>query len=92
MEGAVRGVFERGGGEAFVVVDGAVADELHLWDAGDRFEERVEDGLLVVLGRVVAVAVVLGGGVERLLCVRRDRYVGWVRVTVPSSTDTAAPV
>ena len=66
VEGGVGGVFERGGREALVVVDGAVADELDLRDARDRLEVWVEDGLCGGLGLVVAVAVGLGGGVERL--------------------------
>jgi hypothetical protein len=66
VEGGVGGVFERGGREALVVVDGAVADELDLRDARDGLEVWVEDGLVVGLCLVVAVAVGLGGGVERL--------------------------
>ena len=66
VEGGVGGVFERGGREALVVVDGAVADELDLGDARDGLEVWVEDGLVVGLGLVVAVAVGLGGGIERL--------------------------
>ena len=57
VEGGVGGVFERGGGEALVVVDGAVADELDLWDARDRLEVWVEDGLFGRLGLVVSMAV-----------------------------------
>lgn len=64
MEGAVRGVLEARFGEALVVVDGAVADELDLGDARDGLEVGVEDGFGGVAGFVVAVAVVLGGGVE----------------------------
>ena len=57
VEGGVGGVLERGGGEALVVVDGAVADELDLWDARDRLEVGVEDGLLGRLRLVVSMAV-----------------------------------
>ena len=44
VEVAVRGVLELDVGDALVVRERAVADELHLGDAGDRFEEGVEDG------------------------------------------------
>jgi hypothetical protein len=57
VEGGVGGVLERGGGEALVVVDDAVADELYLWDARDRLEVWVEDGLCGRLGLVVSMAV-----------------------------------
>jgi hypothetical protein len=57
VEGGVGGVFERGGLEALVVVEGAVADELDLGNARDRLEVWMQDGLLGRLGLVVAVAV-----------------------------------
>lgn len=66
VECGVGGVFQFRGGEAFVVVDCAVADELDLRDAGDGLEVGVEDGFLGAFGFVVAVAVALGGGVESL--------------------------
>lgn len=52
--------------EAFVVVDGAIADELHLRDTWDGLEIRVEDRLLCVTGLVIAMAIVLRAGVKGL--------------------------
>jgi len=43
VEGGVGGMLERGALEALVIVDGAVADELHLRHARDGFEVRMED-------------------------------------------------
>jgi hypothetical protein len=52
VEGRVGRVFERGGREALVVVDGAIADldELDLGHARVRREVRVEDGFHGRLG------------------------------------------
>ena len=57
VEGGVGGVFEGGEGEALVVVDGAVADELHLGHAGDRLEVWMEDGLCGGFGFVIAMSI-----------------------------------
>ena len=43
VEGGVGGMPERGALEALVVVDSAVADELHLRDARNGLEVRMED-------------------------------------------------
>lgn len=66
VEGGMGGMFQFGGGEAFVVVDCAVADELDLGDARDGFEVGVEDGFLGASGLVVTVAIVLRGRVKGL--------------------------
>ena len=57
VEGGVGGVLERGTVEALVVVDGAVADELHLGHAGDRLEVWMEDGLCGRLGFIIAMSI-----------------------------------
>ena len=57
VERGVGRMFEFGFGEAFVVKDGAVADQLDLWDAGNGLEVGVEDGFGCVLCFVVAVPV-----------------------------------
>ena len=67
VEGAVRGVFESGGLESLVVVHGAVADQLDLWNARDRLEVWMENRLFGRLGLVVAMSVGFGRGVEGLV-------------------------
>jgi hypothetical protein len=47
VEGGVRRVFERRGLEALVIVDGAVANQLHLRNARDRLEVWMVVDLLV---------------------------------------------
>jgi hypothetical protein len=59
VEGFVAGVFEDGLGEAFVVVDRAVADELYLRYTRDGLEVRVKDRLCGPFGFVISVAVAL---------------------------------
>ena len=66
MEGRVRGVLELRLGQTLVVVDHAIANELHLGNTRNRLQVRVQDGLLGLPRLVVAVAVVLGRRVERL--------------------------
>lgn len=50
-----------------MVVNCAVANELHLRHTGDCFEVRVEDRLLGALSLVVPVAIVLRFGIECLV-------------------------
>ena len=57
VEGRVGRVLERRGLEALVIVDGAVANQLHLRNARNRLEVWMEDGLFGRLGLVVAMAV-----------------------------------
>ena len=47
VEGSMVGVLERRGLEALVIVDGAVANELHLRHAWDCSENRMQYELLV---------------------------------------------
>jgi len=54
-------------GQPFVIVDGAVPDELYLRHSRDGLEVRMEDGLLRFAGLVVAMTVRFRGGVERLV-------------------------
>jgi hypothetical protein len=57
VEGRVGRVLERRCLEALVIVDGAVANQLHLRHAWDRLEVWMEDGLFGRLRLVVAMAV-----------------------------------
>ena len=57
VEGSMVGVLERRGLEALVIVDGAVADELHLRHARDRFEIWMQDGFLGGLCLVIAMSI-----------------------------------
>jgi hypothetical protein len=57
VEGGVGGMLEGCALEALVVVDGAVADELHLGHAGDRLEVWMEDGLCGRLGFIIAMSI-----------------------------------
>ena len=57
VEGRVGRVLERRCLEALVIVDGAVANQLHLRHARDRLEVWMEDGLFGRLRLVVAMAV-----------------------------------
>lgn len=52
-------MFKLGFGEAFVVVDHSIADELDLWDAGDSFKVWVENGFLGAFCLIVSMSVVL---------------------------------
>ena len=49
-----------------MVVDGAVADELNLWDSRDGLEVRVQDGGFRLASLVVSVTVAVCLGVESL--------------------------
>ena len=66
MERGVGGVLELGFSKPFVVVDGAIANELHLRNAGDCLQVGVEDALLLSLSLLVPMAIALGRGVEGL--------------------------
>ena len=55
VEGFVVWVVEADVGQAFVGLDGAVADDLDLGLVGDCFEVRVEDGFFGVESLAVAV-------------------------------------
>ena len=55
--GILRKVPQGGAVEALVVVDGAVADELHLGHAGDGLEVWMEDGLCGGLGFIIAMSI-----------------------------------
>ena len=66
MEGLVMGMFELCLCEALVVVDGAIADELNLGDAGNRLEIWMEDRLLRLARLVIPVTIALGLWIERL--------------------------
>lgn len=66
VEGTVVRVLELGLSQAFVVVDGAVADELDLRLTRNGFQVGVQDGPLGLAGLVVSVTVALARGVEGL--------------------------
>lgn len=66
VEGRVRGVFEGGGGESFVIGYSTIADELYLGYTRDCLEIWVKDGLLGGLCLVIAVTVRLRFRVKRL--------------------------
>ena len=57
MESRVRRMFQFRFCEPLVVVDGAVADELHLRDAGDGLQVGVKNGFLRFASLVVSVTV-----------------------------------
>ena len=52
--------------KSLVVVDSSIPNHLHRWNARNRFEVGVENGLAGALRLVVSVAVSLSSGVEEL--------------------------
>ena len=66
VEGMVRGMLERSGVEALVVVHGAVPDQLHLGYSGDRLEVWMQNRLFGRLCLVVAMSIRFRRGVKGL--------------------------
>jgi hypothetical protein len=62
----MRGMLQHRFGQSFMIVNCAVPDELNLRDARNGLEVGVENGLLRLACLVIAVPVVLRGGIEQL--------------------------
>lgn len=66
VKGCVIGMFQFGFGKAFMVVYGAIADELHLRNPRNCLEIGMKNGLLGPFGLVVAMTVAFRLVIERL--------------------------
>ena len=52
--------------DAFVVIDGAITDKLHLRHARDGYQVRMEDGVCGPLDHIIAMSMRLGHGFKCL--------------------------